>query len=134
MTVMGAALSCALLLVTLTPTHAQTPYPTFSPGFKFTETTGEALYANVCQGCHMPDGRGASGAGTYPALAGDSNLATPGYPVYVVLNGLHGMPPVGAMMSDEQVAAVVNYVRSHFGNAYTDEVTADDAKAARPKH
>ena len=124
------------LVACTTPTHAQTAsHPTFSPGYTFTETTGEALYANVCQGCHMPDGRGASGAGTYPALAGDANLATPAYPVYVVLNGLRAMPPVGAMMSDAQVAAVVNYVRSHFGNAYTDEVTADDAKAARPaKH
>ena len=28
------------------------------------------------------------------------------------------MPPVGAMMSDDQVAAVVNYVRTHFGNQY----------------
>jgi mono/diheme cytochrome c family protein len=35
-------------------------------------------------------------------------------------------------MSDEQVAAVVNYVRTHFGNSYQDAVTAEDAKAARP--
>ncbi len=28
------------------------------------------------------------------------------------------MPPVGSMMSDEQVADVVNYVRTHFGNSY----------------
>jgi mono/diheme cytochrome c family protein len=46
-------------------------------------------------------------------------------------NGLHGMPPLGAFMSDEQVAAVVNYVRTHFGNNYQDVVTAADAKAAR---
>jgi hypothetical protein len=30
------------------------------------------------------------------------------------------------------VAAVVNYVRSHFGNAFGEDVTAADAKAARP--
>jgi len=29
------------------------------------------------------------------------------------------------------VAAVVNYVRTHFGNTYTDAVTADDVKNAR---
>ena len=28
------------------------------------------------------------------------------------------MPPFGEMMSDDQVAAVVNYVRTHFGNKY----------------
>jgi mono/diheme cytochrome c family protein len=42
------------------------------------------------------------------------------------------MPPVGAMMSDDQVAAVVNYVRTHFGNQYQDTVTAEDVKRVRP--
>ncbi len=34
------------------------------------------------------------------------------------------MPPLGGMMSDEQVADVVNYVRTHFGNDYRDRVSA----------
>jgi len=34
-------------------------------------------------------------------------------------------------MSDEQVAAVVNYVRRHFGNDYPDPVTVDDVKSGR---
>ena len=38
------------------------------------------------------------------------------------------MPPFGAMMSDDQVAAVVNYLRTHFGNHYRDAVTAEDVK------
>ena len=42
------------------------------------------------------------------------------------------MPPVGVMMSDAQVAAVVNYVRTHFGNQYRDAVSADDVKLVRP--
>jgi mono/diheme cytochrome c family protein len=102
-----------------------------SSGFRFTETSGEALYANICQACHMPDGKGATGAGTYPALAGNPNLAAAGYPVIVVLHGLRGMPPVGYFMSDDQVAAVVNYVRTHFGNSYPDAVSAAEVKAAR---
>ena len=106
-------------------------HSTFSPGYRFVETTGEELYTNVCQGCHMPDGKGAAGAGTYPSLAGDAALATGAYPVTVVVNGSKAMPPVGAMMSDAQVAAVVNYVRSHFGNSYGDQVTVDDVKSAR---
>ena len=36
----------------------------------------------------------------------------------VLFRGLKDMPPVGGMMSDAQVADVVNYVRTHFGNAY----------------
>jgi len=41
------------------------------------------------------------------------------------------MPPFGAMMSDDQVAAVVNYLRTHFHNNYQDTVTAEDVKIAR---
>jgi mono/diheme cytochrome c family protein len=105
--------------------------PGLIASFTFSEQGGEALYANSCQACHMSDGKGATGAGTYPSLAGDQNLAASGYPVHVVVHGHHGMPPIGLMMSDDQVAAVVKYVRTHFGNDYRDEVTADEVKAAR---
>lgn len=103
-----------------------------SMGFRFTETTGEDLFASACQACHMPDGKGAVGAGSYPSLAHDGNLAAGGYPITIVVRGQRAMPPVGAMMSDAQVAAVVNYVRTHFGNEYSDAVSADDVKQARP--
>ena len=49
----------------------------------------------------------------------------------MVLRGLKGMPPVGDMMSDTQVADVVNYVRTHFGNAYPGAVSAAEVAAAR---
>jgi mono/diheme cytochrome c family protein len=104
---------------------------TLSPGFKFAEDGGEELYANVCQACHMPDGKGAIGAGAYPSIAGDKNLEAGRYPVAIVVNGQRAMPPVGELMNDDQVAAVVNYVRTHFGNNYQDAVTAEDVKAAR---
>ena len=35
------------------------------------------------------------------------------------------------MMSDQQVADVVNYVRTHFGNTYGDAVSAGEVEAAR---
>jgi mono/diheme cytochrome c family protein len=121
------------LALTLSPlaAHAQSAAH-FSPAFRFTEQGGEQLFANVCQGCHMPDARGAAGAGIYPSLAGNKNLEAGGYPVYVVVRGQRAMPPVGAMMSDDQVAAVVNYLRTHFGNDYKDAVTAEDVKVVRP--
>jgi mono/diheme cytochrome c family protein len=103
-----------------------------SAGFRFAETSGEELFANACQGCHMPDGGGATGAGNYPALAKDKSLETKSYPVYVVVRGQRAMPPIGSMMSDDQVVAVVNYVRTHFGNQYSDPVTAEDVRLARP--
>jgi mono/diheme cytochrome c family protein len=135
----GFSLAFALgLVLTSHAAHADEatrskPQAPLSMGFRFTEATGEELFASACQACHMPDGRGAVGAGTYPSLAQDSNLAAGGYPVYVVVRGQRAMPPVGAMMSDAQVAAVVNYVRTHFGNQYQDAVSADDVKAVRPE-
>ena len=99
--------------------------------FRFTYRDGEAIYRNVCAGCHMPDGRGAAGAGAYPALARDAKLEAAGYPVLLVVNGRKGMPAFGQQLDDNQVAAVVNYIRSNFGNAYSDRVSPDDVRAAR---
>jgi mono/diheme cytochrome c family protein len=97
----------------------------------FPMTSGEEIFKNVCQGCHMPDAKGAVGAGAYPALATNKNLAIAGYPVGVVLHGQKAMPWFSDYFSDEQVANVVNYVRTHFGNHYSDKVTAADVKAQR---
>ena len=131
---LGASLAAAMsvMLLLCLPAYAQsTGAPALSPGFKFIENSGEELFANVCRGCHMSDAKGATGAGTYPSLAGNSNLESSGYPVGIVVNGQRGMPPFGAMMNDDQVAAVVNYVRTHFGNGYRDTVTAEDVRAVR---
>jgi mono/diheme cytochrome c family protein len=130
----AAVLSVSLSLLSFAA-HAQTAAPSASPplstGFRFIEKSGEDLFVNVCRGCHMADGRGAAGAGTYPSLVGNRNLEASGYPVTVVVNGQRGMPAFGGMMSDEQVAAVVNYLRTHFGNNYKDAVTAEDVKTVR---
>ena len=93
---------------------------------------GEVIYRTVCQSCHMVAAQGAVGAGAYPALANDPKLAVAGYSVLVVVNGSKDMPPFGALLDDEQVAAVVNYVRSHFGNSYPDIVSPVDVKSPRP--
>lgn len=92
---------------------------------------GEAIYKGICQGCHMPDAKGAVGAGMYPALAKNPKLEIAGYPVAVVIHGQKAMPAFGDAFSDQQIADVVNYVRTHFGNSYSDKVAPDDVKAAR---
>jgi len=107
------------------------PDGAFSGRGQFGEPTGEKMFRRVCAGCHMPDAKGAVGAGAYPALAGNKKLAASGYPAFVVVKGLNGMPPIGAMMTDQQVADVVNYVRTHFGNKYKDSLTAADIKPLR---
>ncbi len=107
------------------------PAVVLSDGWRFAEQDGESLYRASCQGCHMAQGEGASGAGHFPALAGNPRLAGAAYPVYNVLHGRHGMPSFGKYMSDEQVAEVVNYTRTHLGNHYSDAVTAADVKKLR---
>jgi len=95
-----------------------------------TADSGAAVFQHVCQGCHMPGGRGAVGAGRFPALAHNPKLEAAGYPVSMVLNGHGGMPWFNGVLSPTQIADVVNYVRTHFGNEYTDKVTAADVAAA----
>jgi mono/diheme cytochrome c family protein len=108
--------------------------------------TGEEIYQHICQGCHMPDGRGAQGAGAYPALAGNPKLASAHFTASTIYHGRHNMPHFGPQpdlgefeafvtmhLDDEEIAAVVNYVRSHFGNHYTDELTAKDIAALHPE-
>jgi mono/diheme cytochrome c family protein len=98
---------------------------------RFDEQTGEALWQGICQGCHMPNAQGATGAGAYPRLAGNPRLASNLYPTMMVLNGQRAMPSFGGALSDAQIAAVVNYLRTHFGNNYKDPITPEQVKALR---
>jgi mono/diheme cytochrome c family protein len=132
-TVLALALAAGIAASAIPAVLAQSGDSQFSNPARFMVPTGEGLYADLCQGCHMPGGVGAVGAGAYPALAGNSNLASAGYPLTLVVNGRNAMPPFGDLLTDQQVAAVVNYVRTHFGNQFTGEVTAEDAKAVRPR-
>jgi mono/diheme cytochrome c family protein len=102
--------------------------------------TGAEIYDHICSGCHMPGGAGATGAGTYPKLAANQKFVSWQFVALTVLNGRNGMPPFGlpadevaqaraTHLSDTQIADVVNYVRSHFDNAFKPEVTAEQVAA-----
>ena len=125
-----ASAVCARRAVSPRPPRPQ-GLSSMSQGWVFEEQGGEALYAHVCAGCHQPDAKGAVGAASYPALAEDKNLASAEYVETLLFNGRKAMPPLGRMMSDQQAADVINYVRTHFGNAYRDAVSAADVEAAR---
>jgi mono/diheme cytochrome c family protein len=118
--------------------------PTVTPSTVSGSVGGAEVYAHICQGCHMPQAQGAVGAGHYPKLAGNPALVSWQYVALTVLNGKNGMPGFGlpadefifgaARLSDAQVAEVVNYVRSHFGNRWKDRVTAAQVAAlAHPR-
>ena len=133
-TTLRAALALAMLMLTAGGQAADNiaaSEPGISEGGRFGQQDGEALYRAICQGCHMPDGKGAQGAGMYPALAANPKLAAGMYPVVTVLNGRKGMPGFKDMLSNAQVAAVTNYVRTHLGNSYKDAVTAADVQSVR---
>ena len=53
------------------------------------------------------------------------------YPIIVVINGQRAMPPFGSELSDAQIANVVNYIRTRFGNRYEDKVSPAEVQAAR---
>jgi mono/diheme cytochrome c family protein len=114
--------------------------PLFTSRATVGSLNGEQIYDHICQGCHMPEGQGAVGAGFYPKLAANKNFVSWRFVALTVLDGRNGMPPFGfpvgtgmnsgpAHLSDAQIAAVVNYVRSHFGNGYKAEVTAEQISA-----
>lgn len=93
--------------------------------------SGHDIYEHVCQACHMPDAKGAIGAGAYPALAGNPRLESALYPVIVILRGLKSMPSFSEL-DDEQIAAVTNYIRTSYGNNFSDPVTVEQVKSLRP--
>ncbi|MEO7190154.1 MAG: c-type cytochrome [Vicinamibacterales bacterium] len=81
---------------------------------------GHEIYANICQACHQEDGRGRSEVA--PPLVGSGfALAKPDVPARILLNGKEGtvglMPPLGSSLSDDQIAAVLTYIRREWGQA-----------------
>ena len=137
----------ALLLLACTPfAAAQTSSQPFYTYASLTHANGEEIFHAICQGCHMPDAKGAIGAGAYPALTGNPKLASPQYMAAVILFGRHDMPSFvmkpsdhknffeDAKLSDAQIADVINHVRTHFGNHYTNSITAAEVTAMHPQY
>jgi mono/diheme cytochrome c family protein len=79
---------------------------------------GQEVYRNVCQTCHQPDGRGQDRVA--PSLVGSSlALAAAEVPIRILLHGKEGsiglMPPVGGVLTDDQIAGVLTYIRREWG-------------------
>ncbi|RXR06500.1 c-type cytochrome [Pseudoxanthomonas composti] len=132
----------ALVLLAVQPaSHADEAFAMQSTG-QFSKADGATIYRHVCQGCHMPEGQGASQVGHYPALAGNPTLASPHYVAMTILQGRKNMPAFGVTpaqlaqtrgvaLTDAQVADVTNYLRTHFGNRYEDRISAADVAELR---
>ncbi|WLI88291.1 cytochrome c [Massilia sp. R2A-15] len=89
--------------------------------------SGRKVYVAQCAVCHGAEGRGQ--APSYPPLAGNQSITmeSPVNSIRMVLNGgyppgtrknprPHGMPPFSHLLNDNEVAAVVTYIRVAWGN------------------
>ncbi len=105
-------------------------------------TRGKAVYENVCGICHGSDGAGKPNQ--FPPLAGSEWVIGKGHSrlIRIPLAGMAGpvkvngkdwnlnMAPMGAALPDEDVAAVLTYIRSAWGNK-AEAVPAEDVKKIR---
>jgi mono/diheme cytochrome c family protein len=103
---------------------------------------GKKTYEAVCGTCHAPDGKGKPGQA--PPLAGSEWVLTKGINrlAHIPLAGISGvikvegqdwnmnMAAMGAALPDEDLAGVLTYIRTSWGNKAA-AVTADDVKKIR---
>jgi mono/diheme cytochrome c family protein len=88
---------------------------------------GAKLYVQNCSSCHQPNGQG--GQGTFPPLAGNPVVSEdPSVVIRIVKYGLNGkisvngtdyngmMPAWGQSLSNADIASIVTYIRSAWGN------------------
>ncbi len=112
------------------------------------DVAGVEVYKRACVACHGENGQGVPGA--FPPLAENPYLFKDrAYPALVVLFGLegpievngqsyNGLMPAFAYLSDEEIAAVVAYIRNNFGNEKLkpegfEDLTPEEIKALREK-
>ena len=90
---------------------------------------GKAIYDGKCAACHQATGQGLPT--TFPPLAGNANVTAkdPHDVIDAVKNGLNkpkqiagkqyngGMPAWKGQLSNAEIAAVITYIRSAWGNS-----------------
>jgi mono/diheme cytochrome c family protein len=99
---------------------------------------GAEVYKSICINCHQPDGRGKEHLA--PALVGSKfALASPVIPARILLGGKEGntglMPPLNAL-NDDQIAAVLTYIRREWGNTASpvDAATVKEVRGLTASH
>lgn len=81
-------------------------------------TAGQEVYKNLCEACHGADGREQQGVA--PALIGSAEVVGPAaVPIRILLHGKEGsiglMPAHADVLSDDEIAAVLTYIRRAWG-------------------
>lgn len=93
--------------------------------------TPQSLFNDNCSACHQTSGKGVKGA--FPALAGDPFVqGDPAALTATVLAGRAGMPAFKDDLNDADLASVLTYIRTSWGNKGA-PVTPASVAAARAK-
>ena len=134
------ALAIGVYLKTLPATPAATQRQAASASPALMDIGGK-IYRQQCVQCHQAAGEGAGSA--WPALAGNPGVTAPSpvNAIRMVLDGgyapataanprPHGMPPFGQLLNDNDIAALVTYIRNSWGNE-AGGVTPLEVKRAR---
>lgn len=114
---------------------AAAPIPPLTPDEQQRFNAGQEIYKNICQACHQPDGRGLEKVAPN-LLDSPLALASPDIPARILISGKEGpvglMPPVGSTLSDDQIAAVLTYIRREWGQdgSPVDAATVQQVRAA----
>ena len=107
------------------------PSGELSPADRTRMAAGAEIYAAQCAACHQADGEGL--AGVARSLAGSRfAVGSVGIASRIVLHGKDGemlMPALGSVLDDEQVAAVLTYIRRSWGNQASPVSAAQVAEA-----
>lgn len=114
-----------------------------APAPAFDAAAGAKLFAANCAACHGAQGAGLPGV--FPSLHGNPVVvaADPSEHIATVLHGAHGkaingatyaaaMPPFAAVLTDQQIADIIDFERTAWGNR-APIVTAQDVAALRAK-
>lgn len=129
----------ALYLKSLPPARRET---IVTPPDEAEMKAGQAVYAKLCIACHEADGTGSPRI--YPPLPGNALLQSinPSSTLRIILDGAHTlttprapntgeMPGYAKQLSNEEIAAVTNYIRNSWGNAGLLVTPAQVAKARK---
>jgi len=108
---------------------------------------GRSIYIRdgYCISCHQADGKGLESAGFPPLAKSEWVTGSPQRLIKLVMHGIYGpisvngqkypgtvpMTPYGSLLTDQEMAAVLTYVRNSFGNSTTESITADMIKTVR---
>jgi cytochrome c6 len=88
----------------------------FCAGSALAAETPSTLFSDNCAASQQPKGQGVPGA--FPPLAGNKFVqGDPKGPAYVLTHGRGGMPNFSEDLNDKQIADVLTYVRTSWGNA-----------------